>query len=494
MNVQILLLCAGWSNRNDPSVLKRFIKSTHFLNGVSNRLGALSSLRARFLGMVLAEAFSQLDAGGQKLSFDVDETLSEEALWWKSIPTVSDTVGTFTNLFPTAITTLSLRPRPPTSNPPVPDSSLQPTSAIPESDSDSDSDSFTPYPLPANAPPVDSDPEEPPDRTAPSPPVYLHQLQTYLANITSYPHFTLALQHAAPLVRRRTNTRELTSHLLPLLTAFINLHDPFDTPNFSAQRRAAMVALAVAGPVPAGQFLTRQFFAPELGLSQRLEILTVIALACRELGGIAAPPPLQKQVLPNKNYAADTKQLADAVHTEIAISHLPKVVSERRFFGSKTTSKGNPLHAVAGPAFLYPLTAGLWRAQEGRWALGDKMLLSALIDTLAVVLWSCGPAAPGGREMWMEFLGVCKGVRGRCVEAVLGGLVVVLEVMVEAAGKGGVVEMLGVEVEEWRGWVEGVFEERDGGEVRSRAARALVVLGECVEEWRSVVLGGVVDV
>jgi telomere length regulation protein len=98
VNVQLLLLSAGYAQRLVPQFLHRLARSSTFLNGVSNRLGT-SSTRARFLGMVVGESISEMtDKDGKAMEFGVEETTTEEAKWWKSIRHVEDTVGSVAGL------------------------------------------------------------------------------------------------------------------------------------------------------------------------------------------------------------------------------------------------------------------------------------------------------------------------------------------------------------------------------------------------------------
>lgn len=98
VNVQLLLLSAGYVHRLVPQFLHRLARSSPFLSGVSNRIGA-SSTRARFLGMIVGETLSEMtDKDGKPMKFGVEETETDEAKWWKSIRHVEDTVGTVEGL------------------------------------------------------------------------------------------------------------------------------------------------------------------------------------------------------------------------------------------------------------------------------------------------------------------------------------------------------------------------------------------------------------
>ncbi len=64
-----------------------------FLNAVSNRLAAAST-RARFLGMIVGTAISQLiEQPGKAMKFDLDEMESSEAKWYFGLIQTEDNVG-----------------------------------------------------------------------------------------------------------------------------------------------------------------------------------------------------------------------------------------------------------------------------------------------------------------------------------------------------------------------------------------------------------------
>lgn len=73
-------------------------KSSIFTNGISNRLAA-SSPRARFLGMVVGMAISELvDRPENQLKFDLDEALINEAEWYGQLVYVDDKIGSVADL------------------------------------------------------------------------------------------------------------------------------------------------------------------------------------------------------------------------------------------------------------------------------------------------------------------------------------------------------------------------------------------------------------
>ena len=73
-------------------------RSSIYLNAVSNRLAA-SSQRARFLGMVVGTAFSELvDPKDKRMAFSTDEMDSSDGQWYRSLIGVYDTLGSIEDL------------------------------------------------------------------------------------------------------------------------------------------------------------------------------------------------------------------------------------------------------------------------------------------------------------------------------------------------------------------------------------------------------------
>ena len=68
-------------------------RSSLYLNAVSNRLAA-SSQRARFLGMVVGTAISELaDPKDKRMAFSTDEMDSSDGQWYRSLIRVNDPLG-----------------------------------------------------------------------------------------------------------------------------------------------------------------------------------------------------------------------------------------------------------------------------------------------------------------------------------------------------------------------------------------------------------------
>ena len=91
-------------------------RSSIYLNAVSNRLAA-SSQRARFLGMVIGTAFSELvDPKDKRMAFSTDEMDSSDGQWYRRLTRVNDSLGSIEDLK--------------SASAPLTESSLQPSRSI----------------------------------------------------------------------------------------------------------------------------------------------------------------------------------------------------------------------------------------------------------------------------------------------------------------------------------------------------------------------------
>lgn len=97
-NAQVLLLAAGHLQKLQPAELHATGRSSLYLNAVSNRLAA-SSTRARFLGMVVGMAISNLvEPTGKAMKFDLEEFETEEVDWYLGLTSVIDKIGSVQDL------------------------------------------------------------------------------------------------------------------------------------------------------------------------------------------------------------------------------------------------------------------------------------------------------------------------------------------------------------------------------------------------------------
>lgn len=78
--------------------MKEIGRSSIFLGSISNRLAA-SSTRARFLGLIVGTAISQLiEQPGKAMKFDLEEMKDEEAKWYMDLVKTQDALGSLDSI------------------------------------------------------------------------------------------------------------------------------------------------------------------------------------------------------------------------------------------------------------------------------------------------------------------------------------------------------------------------------------------------------------
>ncbi|KAH8602557.1 telomere length regulation protein-domain-containing protein [Bisporella sp. PMI_857] len=547
VHAQVLLLSAGYVRRQAPLHLVKMARSGAYLNLVSNRLAA-SSPRARFLGMIIGEALSSLtDTSDKKMDFNMEETSTSEARWYKSLVGVSDTVGSFNELkSPTTVKIVNpVRPhrKPPTQKPDI----LQGTSKIVaieeiEDDSEKESDKED---LPSYAKP-DSDAEDSDEdptiitRNKSTAPVYIRDLIKYLRDTDNYDKQKLGLQTAAALVRRKANFgTEVSSHAEELASILVGLQDKYELENFVELRSQGMIALLIAQPLKIGQWYSKAFFDGDYSISQRASILITLGLGARELGGFGAENEKAENEKLGVASAFPSKTLPESMHklyapmptsTTTAIDNLsttltntmiapmaasladkltgPSILKVRTFSSRMAVEKkrkkpiANALAKVVADGFFFPLSGRFFIHLKAYGASRSNIayepyLLALFIKTLSLLIHASGPSTLSLPQMTSEFWDLLLSLRSQSigditvVEALLFGFLTILEINED---KRRLVDAHGRQMLETQEWVEAVFGRVSGGSeeddrVRMLAAGCLFRLREVVEKYQALLLG-----
>lgn len=321
VHAQVLLLSAGYLKRLAATRLSLQVKSGVFMQMVSKRLEA-SQTRARLLGMIVGEALSQLvENDDKRLDFKMEETKSEEALWYKNLTQVSDDVGPVDHLEPhqeqtkekqekASRQTKQSKPAPrPAARPDLPITKTKPIIEVIDSDDEMEDD-IIPLEKPDE---IVEDSDEDPEtvrRDRPKAPVYIRNLIMYLRDTDDYDRQKLALTTAPTLIRRKANYgTEVTEHAEELATILMGLQDKFDMENFYDLKLQGMIAVVVAQPQKMGTWFARTFFDGDYSVSQRSSVLTVLGLSARELAGFATSEFSSAAVFPSQTLPDRMKTL-----------------------------------------------------------------------------------------------------------------------------------------------------------------------------------------
>ncbi|APA09076.1 hypothetical protein sscle_04g038460 [Sclerotinia sclerotiorum 1980 UF-70] len=519
VHAQVLLLSAGYVCRMSPLRLRMITRSGPHLSVVSNRLAATSP-RARFLGMVIGEALSSLvDKGDKVMDFEIDDTKTPEAKWYKSLVNVSDTIG---NLEPlkskyvpqTSKPTKATKSKPASKpNPLKGNSKIIAIEEIEDDDEVESSDNgLTPYAKP------DSDIEDSDEdptliiRNKPTAPVYIRDLITYLRDTENYDRQKLALSTAASLIRRKANFgTEVSSHAEEIATLLVGLQDKYDIENFQEMRSQAMIAILIALPEKMGQWFSKTFFDGDYSLSQRAAVLTTLGLGARELGGHGSedkslidttgpssssssfpskklPEAMHKYYSPSpsKPTLTATSNPVEALTTNLQKTFLaplaaqtadnltgPNILKVRTFSSRLAVEKNrkkpisNAFAKIVSTSFFFPLTGRFfihlkaYGSNSSSNIAFQPYLLSLFLKTLSIILHSSGQSTLSLPQMTSEFWDLCLSLRTQAIsdvvvqEALLFSFMTILEI--NEGDLRGLAERHGRELLETREWVDGVF-------------------------------------
>ncbi|KAL8871963.1 MAG: hypothetical protein Q9174_002316 [Haloplaca sp. 1 TL-2023] len=557
-----LLLLAGYVHRADPQHLLNLTRSSPYLNAISNRLAA-SSPRASMLGMYVGTAISELvDAPDKRMNFGVDEIHGPSAKRFTGLARIQDPLGSIEDLKWEASKDEELPAEPqevsvghklqsPQGGSKAPTQSK--IIAIEEIDSDSEiepDDEDDELPVYAKPDSDQSDSDEDPtviERNKPTAPVYITDLLTYLRDTENYDRHTLALTHAAPLIRRKTAFgTEVTDHSKDLAAILTGLQDKWNFARFQELRLQAMIAVLVAHPMEMGLWFSRSYFNGDYSVSQRAMMLTTLGLGARELAGYAdantslvktgdtrnnehsfpskqLPPKLHKLYAPEEPLTTASNQLQASILQPMALKAAdalsgPNILKTRTFSSRmevekrRTRAIPNALAKVVADGFFFPLTGqfqAILHSMSGRSnsTLLSPMLLPLYLRTLALIVHAAGRSTLSLQQMTTEFLALLLAVRSHSsashlsvVGALLFAFLTLMEVNGDREGMRRLAQEQGREVMEMGQWVSGVFDRVRGGggggdehseedQVKALAAGCLNRVKELVESEERVLMG-----
>jgi telomere length regulation protein len=501
--------------------------------------------------MVVGEALSSMvDKGDKRMDFKMDEMKTPEAKWYKSLVTVSDTVGPLDPLISRPQATVAKKAHPQSSQRPEKHKVVQGGSKIvaieevDDSDGDqsyeSDNNGLVPYAKPDSD---EEDSDEDPTlitRNKPTAPVYIRDLINYLRDTVTYDKQKLALQSAASLIRRKASFgTEVSSHAEELATLLVGLQDKYDIEDFQNMRLQGMIAILIAQPQGMGKWFSKTFFDGDYSLSQRASILTTLGLGARELGGFGSENTdlTSKKSLPSSSFPS--KALPESMHklyadrtpenptidrlstelSNIMIAPMaaeladkltgPSILKVRTFSSRMAVEKkrkkpiANELAKVVADSFFFPLTGrflihlkafGSSRSN----VVFQPFLLALFVKTLSLLIHASGPFTISLPQMTSEFWDLLLSLRTQSIgditviEAMLFAFLTILDINED---KRGLVAEHGRQMLETQEWVEGVFGRLGAGgseedeRVRMLAAGCLVRIREAVEKYQALLMG-----
>lgn len=461
---QVLLLTSSYLHRRVPMFVFTIARSSDHTQGISNRLAASSS-RARWLGMIVGMALSELiDKPESRMVFDNDEIRNDEAKWYLQLVHVDDKPGSLQDLrdiigkhkdagipgvggkTPRLSDRKKKKKQSDEREGLKAKGKQQATStilSIVELD-DQEEDDLVPYAKP-DSDPEDSD-EDPTliQRDKARAPVYIRDLIVRLQDTENYDRHHLALSTSANLIRRKANFgKEVTDHAEELASILMNLNNTFEIDNFEEMRQDALIAVLLAKPVSVARIIAQSFFDGDYSIQQRTTMLAALGLGARELAGFKDKNTSTEDVSAESSSPFPSKQLPLHLHklyssshtnslnrTAAALEHTtleplalaaadkltgPNALKIRTFSSRLDPSKlaarkrkpiQNKLASIVAENFFFPLTG---RFQSYLSAYGNSSvyfspyLLPTFLRTLAVILHASGPGTLALPDMTREF-------------------------------------------------------------------------------------------
>lgn len=482
-------------------------------------------MKARFLGMIVGEALSELgDGKDKKLDFKMEEMDSGEAERLKSLTKIIDQVGPVESILsaqsesPTAKPPAASKPKGSVKKkakpPPEPISSTKPKAIIEEIDDSDDEDEDDLVPYAKGSDPEDSDDDaELVQRNKPKAPVYVRDLIAFLRDTESYDKQKLALQTAPLLIRRKANYgTEIASHADELAGLLVGIQDKFELDNFDDLKLQGMMALVVAQPKTMAPWFARTFFEGDFTLPQRTSVLVTLGLSARELAGFQRseyqeqasfaskklPEKMEKLYIDwqkenGRGPASDLKALPstalDTITKSLTSTFLEPIAAEAadtatgpdalklQTFTSRYKSNAsrkprvraipNTTAALLATSFFSPLTAHFQVAlRSPRPIVLNPALLGLYLQTIGVIVHAAGPSTLSLPELTSELWDLLLGVRQHAVGELgaLKGWLVAMAALLEVneGDMRRLCQTQGREVVETREWVSGVFERTRG--------------------------------
>lgn len=519
-------------------------RSSPYLNAVSNRL-ASSSNRARFLGMIVGETISALaEPAGKQMNFKMEELQSDEAMWYKSLVNVQDSVGSINNLRSMAaggnaeakkVQPNVAAPRKTSKKATAPQTQTSKIISIEELDDDVDDENDDTELMAYGKP--DSDAEDSDDdptlitRNKPTAPVYIRDLISYFRDTENYDRQKLALTTAPSLIRRKANFgTEVKDHVEELASLLMGLQDKYDIDNFNELRIQSMIAILLSDPEKMGKWYSKTFFDGDYSVSQRASVLSTITMAARELGGhheenksLATPKSSGDAHFPSQRLPARleatwqpnaiddlaekmSKAMIQPLAADLADQATGPNILKVRTFSSRLAVESrravptvNNLSKIIADAFFYPLTGRFFaylKAYGGKSVTFESYLLSTYLKTLSLLLHAGGTNTLQLPQMTREFWDLLLALRSQTVgdkavgEAVLFGFITILELNQDQRR---LAEQHGREMLETQRWVEAFFgtigEGKEEERPRMLAAGVLFRLREIVQKYQALLMG-----
>ncbi|UZJ55453.1 hypothetical protein CBS101457_004773 [Exobasidium rhododendri] len=271
-------------------------------------------------------------------------------------------------------------------------------------------------------------------------PVYIHDLVLLLRESEREAN-KLALKHTELLIKKKARWGgEVDENAVNLSLALLALQNNYGFKHFEERKKSALTALVVASPSLVGPCLCEQYYNQQYSITQRVGILNSLAIGARELsmmghGEAAAVRSISMQMKAMtdgfSNVAINRARVegearVPEIRRETALMVRPRPTP--RSLDAAAASNAVPSMTVrtnvyldlAGSCFIFPLVNRFWsqldhvsvtRARRykgsGSSTLMSPFMVSAFLDTLAVLCYCAQNALPFQNDIVPEVINLC---------------------------------------------------------------------------------------
>ena len=445
------------------------------LSGVQAHLENPNS-KIRQIGMVTAECMtSRLHPGNQELKFEIDE--DDDAKQLRSLAALPQFNSDFEkeNLLEKEIIFRNDLDEKPAIKHDLNDAKENSNKTAVQGEPDEDEDDLQPFEM------FEEDDEL---VEGMRPPKYISQcIDGLLASDDPKRHIA-SLSVLTKVIKYDTDN--LKHQCVQLVTILLHLQNKYSIENYNELRFSAMVELTVCCPVKIADYLTKEFYAENYSLRQRMDTLDVLAAAATKLSKPEASNNAPTSNSCNK-IAASSVNICDQDSNKDWRAVLQERINNKtRRFSKKSSvfapkASPNRFSSIAGH-FFFPLLQGFDNQQNTFDLLGkDCMVLGSLAYSLGNIMY-CARGSHVAQNMAKSLLELVWVLRFHNDTYVRQGLLFSLAMVVVSVPGFFLMTEVQNELAECQSWLENVLHNDPSAQCREQALQVLISIRDVFQE------------
>jgi telomere length regulation protein len=281
----------------------------------------------------------------------------------------------------------------------------------------------------------------------------------------------------------KSDQDNLSHQSVQLVTILLHLQDKYSLDSYTMLRFSAMVEVTVRCPIQVAGYLTKEFYAQNYSLRQRMDILDVLTTAAGKLSKPSSREASSSQV--------NNEVSSEFANDKATAKNWRTVVQERinkktRRFSKKSSivspnASANKFGSVAGH-FFFPLLQGFDDRQNTFDLLGDDcMVLGSLTCTLGNIMY-CSRGLPISQNMAKSLLEFVWVLRYHNDAHVRQGLLFSLAMVVVSMPAFFLMTEVQNELAECQQWLENLLHNDPSNECRELALQILVSIRDTFQK------------